>query len=100
MNTVTQSLLSGAAGAVALNAIHQAAAATVPHAPRVDVIGRRAIAKPLLAMNIQPPLGQKLHYTALAGDLISNAAYYAMLGLSSRRNLWRNATLLGVAAGV
>ena len=83
-----------------MTAVHQAAKAAVPHAPRVDVIGRRAIARPLMAMNISPPRGQALQNTALAFDLISNTAYYALLGRSEPKHLWRNAWLLGLVAGV
>src|SRR5512146_1182955 len=86
-------------GAATLTAVHQAAQRTVPHAPRVDVTGRPAIAKSLSEAGVRPPRGKRLDNAALAGDLVSNAAYYAMLGLSSRRHLWRNATLLSLAAG-
>ena len=95
-----RSIIGGAAGATALTAVHQSARRWVDHPPRVDVVGRRAIAKPLRALGIDPPLGDRLHYTALAGDLISNSLYYALLGLSEPRNRWRNAWLLGLAAGV
>jgi hypothetical protein len=99
MDTLS-SLVGGAAGAAVLTAVHQAAQKVVGHAPRVDVVGRRAIAGPIKAMGYEPPHGQRLQQAALAGDLISNSAYYAMLGLSSREHLWRNALAMGVAAGV
>ena len=66
----------------------------------MDVLGRRAIAGPMRAMGLKPPLGNRLQQVALAGDLVSNSAYYALLGLSSRKNLWRNACLMGLAAGI
>lgn len=95
-----QSLLGGAAGAMALTAIHQAGKATLPHAPRADVLGRRIIAKPVRALGGEPPVGGRLQGAALAVDLLSNSLWYALLGLGARRHLWRNASLLGLAAGI
>lgn len=83
-----------------LTAAHQAAAKTIPHAPRVDVVGRRAVAGSARAVGIAPPAGDRLQATALGMDLVSNSAYYAMLGMSKPENLWRNAFGLGLAAGV
>lgn len=99
MNTL-HSLLGGATGAVALTSIHQAAAKTIPHAPRVDVIGRRVVAGSSRALGMSPPVGQTRQNAALALDLISNSLFYSLLGFSSPRNLWRNATALGLIAGV
>jgi hypothetical protein len=98
MNTI-QSLIGGATGAVALTAIHQTAAKTLPHAPRVDVIGRRVVAGSARAIGMSPPVGQTRQNAALALDLVSNALFYSLLGLSKPKNLWRNATALGLLAG-
>ncbi len=38
---------SGLAGALALTAVHETARQVIPHAPRMDVIGRRGIDRPL-----------------------------------------------------
>jgi hypothetical protein len=99
MNTL-HCLLGGATGALALTSIHQAAAETIPHTPRVDVIGRRVVAGSVRALGLSPPVGQSRQYAALGFDLISNSLFYSLLGLSKPRNLWRNATALGLLAGV
>ncbi len=99
MKTI-QSLLSGVTGATALTAIHQAGKATLAHPPRADVLGRRVVARPMRAMGVQPPVGNRLQVAALTVDLVSNSLWYSLIGLSSRRNLWRNAGLLGLAAGI
>jgi hypothetical protein len=93
---------SGVAGALALTAVHETARRTIPRAPRMDVIGRRAIARPMRAMGVNPPAGQKLQAAALAGDIVSNALFYSLVGLGGRRggDVWRRGLLLGVAAGV
>jgi hypothetical protein len=99
MNTL-QSLLGGATGAVALTSIHQAAAKTLPYAPRVDVIGRRVVAGSARALGMSAPVGQTRQNAALALDLLSNSLFYSLLGLSKPRHLWRNATALGLVAGI
>ena len=101
-NTLLKALGSGVAGALALTAVHETARRTIPHAPRMDVIGRRAIAKPLVAMGRTPPAGRRLQGAALAGDVISNSLYYSLIGLGSGRgpDVWRRGLLLGLLAGI
>ena len=65
--SMLRALGSGVAGAVALNVLHESARQVIPNAPRVDVIGKRAIAKPMRAAGLQPPRGRALYGTALAG---------------------------------
>jgi len=91
--------VSGAAGAVALTAVHQAARGRVPNAPRMDVLGMRAIARGANAAGLRPPTGRRLHRSTLAGDLVSNALYYALVGWAGRRAPL-NGALLGAAAGL
>ena len=97
-----KALGSGVAGALALTAVHETARRTIPRAPRMDVIGRRAIAKPMRAMGATPPAGQRLQNAALAGDLVSNSLFYSLVGLGSGRgkDVWKRGLLLGLAAGV
>jgi hypothetical protein len=97
-----RTLASGVAGAVALNLVHETARRTIPHAPRMDVIGRRGIAKTAYALGAEPPHGNRLQAAALAGDLVSNSLYYSLIGLGSdrRRATWRRGLLLGLAAGL
>jgi hypothetical protein len=91
---------SGLAGAVALTLVHETARRVIPHAPRVDVIGVRAIARPMRAAGYQPPHYNRLHDIALAGEMVSNSAYYSLVGLGDRRHVWRRGALLGLAAGL
>ena len=73
-----ESLLSGAAGAVALTAVHQAARALTDAAPRMDVVGMRALSRGMNASGAAAPSHNGLYYATLAGDLISNSAYYSL----------------------
>ena len=103
-NVLLKALGSGVAGALALTAVHQTAARTVAHAPRMDVIGRRAIAKSAAALGATPPAGARLQGAALAGDIVSNSLYYSLIALGAGsgrgRSVWRRGLVLGLAAGV
>jgi hypothetical protein len=47
-----------------------------------------------------PPVDVELHDLALAGDLVSNSVYYALVGVGDPRHVWQRGALLGLAAGV
>jgi len=94
-----KALGSGLVGAVALTLIHETARRLAPEsAPRVDVLGMRAIAKTMRAVDAEPPI--PLHEAALVGELVSNTAYYSLVGLGPREDALRNGALLGLAAGL
>jgi hypothetical protein len=95
-----RALGSGIAGAVALTLVHETARRVIPHAPRVDVIGARAIARPMRAAGYQPPHYNRLHNIALAGDLVSNSAYYSLIGAGDRKHVWQRGAILGALAGL
>ncbi|MES2462168.1 MAG: hypothetical protein V4671_16405 [Armatimonadota bacterium] len=92
--------LSGFIGACTLTLIHETARRVVPNAPRMDVLGMRAIAKSLRKLDTTPPDGDDLHHLALVGDVISNSFYYGLVGLAKPENALVPGTLLGAAAGV
>ena len=91
---------SGLAGAVALTLVHETARRVIPHAPRVDVIGVRAISRPMRAAGYRPPHYNRLHDIALAGEMVSNSAYYSLIGAGDHKHVWRRGTILGLAAGL
>jgi hypothetical protein len=93
-----KALGSGLVGACALTLIHEAARRYIDDAPRMDVVGMRAIAKTLRAVDVEPPV--PLHEAALAGELLSNSLYYGLVGLGGTRDGVRNGALLGLAAGL
>ena len=89
------SLIAGAAGAVALTAIHQAARAVTDAAPRMDVVGMRALARGADAVGQEAPRTHAgLYGLTLAGDLIANSAYYSLATTYTR------GTVLGLLAGI
>lgn len=93
------SLLSGLAGAIALNLVHESARRIVPDAPRVDLLGEQALTKLFHRFGESAPTGDRLYAATLAGDVLSNAVYYSAVGASKPENALRTGALLGLAAG-
>ena len=100
--TVLAAIGSGLAGAVALTLVHETARRVIPHAPRVDVIGVRALSRPMRAAGYEPPHYNRLHNAALAGELVSNSAYYSLVGAGDRdpRHVWQRGAILGLIGGL
>jgi hypothetical protein len=93
--SVMRALGGGTAGALALTGLHEIVRRTAPHAPRMDVIGMRALSRVIRAAGGRPARGDRLFRQTLLGDLAGNALYYSLAGRSARRGL-----LLGAAAGL
>jgi hypothetical protein len=92
---LNDSLISGAAGAMALTAVHQAARALTDSAPRMDVVGMRALARGAEAAGTSAPRTHDGRYRAtLAGDLLCNSAYYSLATTYTR------GAALGLLAGI
>ena len=98
MDKLTSSLLAGLAGASALTAVHQLARRYVPNAPRMDVLGKRALTRLSSGQAAALP-AQDLERITLAGDLVGNSAFYALVGLGSARQALPLGAALGLAAG-
>ena len=98
---VFNALLSGIAGALTLTLLHEVARRFIPDAPRMDILGMRAIARSMRGLEQTPPSGEQLHRTALAGDLVSNSLYYSLVGLAGeRKRAWLAGAILGLVAGI
>ncbi len=95
-----ESFLGGIAGALALTAVHQAAIRVTTKAPRMDVVGERAIVKTVAALGRTPPPEPSLYRMALAGDLLANSAYYSLVACGRDARLWSRAVALGIGAGL
>ena len=95
-----RALTSGLAGALVLTGLHEAARHLLPHAPRMDVIGERALSRSFATVGRHPPEGRRLYQASLAGELLSNSLYYSMVGATSRSRVLRSGLLLGLAAGL
>lgn len=95
----TNALVSGLAGACALTLLHESARRVLPDAPRVDLLGMRAIARLMREGGQEPPERETLFGLALAGDLLSNALYYSLVGAGRPEGAPARGALLGFAAG-
>src|SRR5919112_4945504 len=93
-----KALGSGLVGAFALTLVHETARRYIDDAPRMDVVGMRAITKTLRAVDVEPPV--PLHEAALVGDIAANSLYYGLVGLGEPEDGVRNGALLGLGAGV
>jgi hypothetical protein len=100
MTTLRWALGGGMAGACALTLLHESARRLVPEAPRMDLLGMRALAAALRKADRDPPPDRALHGMALLGDLVSNSAYYSLVGVGDPRNALPRGVLLGLAAGI
>ena len=98
ISPVVTSLAAGLAGATVLTAIHETTRRVTPDAPRMDILGERAITKMMRGAGRTPPRGKKVHRLALGGDIVGNSLYYAMVG--SGRDAWVRGAGLGLAAGI
>ena len=90
----------GIAGACAVTLLHEAVRRIVPEAPRLDLLGMKAISKGLKAMGTKEPDDDKLFTWALAGDIVSNSIYFSLAGVGKEKDVWLKSSLLGLAAGV
>ncbi|WP_299708921.1 hypothetical protein [uncultured Pontibacter sp.] len=94
---VSKALVSGLAGAVALTIAHETLRRLVPEAPRMDVLGMRAISKAMKKAGAQPPAGSSLRAWAMVADVVSNSMYYSLVGVC--KDTWLRGSLLGAGAG-
>lgn len=96
-----KALGGGLVGACALTLLHEAGRRVIPNAPRMDILGMRAIQKSMRAVGEEEtPADMELHDLALVGDLVSNSLYYSLVGVGDPRHALLRGTLLGLAAGV
>ena len=100
MSSFGRAAVSGLSGALALTSVHQVARLLTADAPRMDVVGRRAIAAGIEATGREAPDETTLQRWALAGDVLSNSAYYSMVAWGRRPNVWTRGVALGLAAGI
>jgi hypothetical protein len=66
----------------------------------MDVVANRGLERIVRLVGRRPPARSVLHPIALAGDLIANSAFYALVGLGEPRRAPLRGVLLGTAAGI
>ena len=93
-------MLAGLAGAAVLTVIHESARRVVPHAPRTDVLGSRAIAAMCRWAGLTPPGRQGMYALAILADLLSNGAIYTAVSIGDGRTVYRRGLAIGLMTGL
>ena len=93
-------LLSGVAGAAAVTGLNYLGQKLTPAAPRLDVLGRKAVRKTASALPGDQPNESTVQATALAGDATINSLYYAAVGLGRSENPLVRGAVAGALMGV
>jgi len=94
-----KNFLAGLGGAIVLNLLHESLKKKKMDTPRIDLVGEEALQKTLGFFGTKIENKDTLYKATLAGDLISNATYYSMIG-NSTENVWGKAVSLGLVAGI
>lgn len=97
---VLESLNSGLAGAVALTTVHEIARRTVDDAPRMDLLGQRAIGNISEMFFGEQPSDEDLQEMSLVGDIAANSLYYSLVGAGPREGAIVRGGVLGLVAGI
>jgi hypothetical protein len=97
---IITNLAGGLAGALALNILHETVKRYDHDAPRVDLVGEEAVVKSMKSAGLKPPEGDSLYAVTLAGDIISNALYYSLIGWGGNEHLLRRGFEYGLTAGI
>ncbi|WP_241739275.1 hypothetical protein [Pontibacter beigongshangensis] len=97
-DNMLRALAGGLAGACFVTVVHETVRRIVPDAPRMDVLGMRAISKTMKKAGAEPPANDELHTWALVGDIVSNSLYYSLAGTGP--SAWWRGAILGASAGI
>lgn len=95
-----KNLVAGLAGAVALNLLHETLKKESKQVPRVDLLGEEAVQKVVRYFGGNITNRKELYQTTLAGDILSNALYYSLIGAGDSKSIWPKAIAMGVTAGI
>lgn len=95
-----RAVAGGIAGAATVTALNEVGWRMIPHAPRMDVLGERALARTVAAAGRKPPRGRGLFRWTMVGDLVSNSAYHSLVGGTPKSTVWWRGALLGLLAGL
>jgi hypothetical protein len=91
-------LIGGLVGAVAVTLLNEGLRRVDPKAPRLEKLGMDAADKILDKAGQAPSSGENLYWGTMAGDIISNALYYAVA--ASGKGKGQRTTGMGLLAGL
>ena len=93
-------VLAGLGGAAALNLLHESLKHKADDMPRVDLVGEEVIQKSLNYFGCPVNDEAALYRITLAADLVSNALYYSLIAVGSKKYIWARAIAYGLAGGI
>ena len=97
---VLSAIGGGLAGACSLTLLHELTRRLDKDAPRMDLLGREAIARGLRLSGRNVPDSTSLYGLSLAGELISNTFYYSLAAAGRKKYVVPKGTALGLVAGL
>jgi hypothetical protein len=98
-----RALAAGAVGAAAVTLANEVGRRTLADAPRLDLLGTRAVSKLVSRGGVRrfvPGKRRELQRTALAGDLAMNALFYALVAPGRSPRPLARGLVFGALAGV
>ena len=99
-SSLTHALGAGLAGAAVLTLAHETLRRFRSDAPRMDVVGGRALSSLWRRAGGRPPRGNRLYLATLAADLLSNTAYFAGVLLGRPKSPYIREAAAGIGAGI
>ena len=98
--SVNTALASGLAGAAAVTVLNETVRRVAPEvAPRMEILGMRAAKAGFEAADREVPPRSELFKMTLAAEVLSNGAYYSLVGMVKPENAIATGAALGLAAG-
>jgi hypothetical protein len=94
----TNNILAGLGGALVLTIVNESLKKVGNDMPRIDLVGEEAIQKLGLVLGYEINDPQVLFNSALLGELVSNTAYFSLIG-GEGKELWTKAASSGLLAG-
>jgi len=95
----TTNVLAGLGGAVMLTILNESLKHVNGDMPRIELVGEEAVQKTAAYFGIEVNDEKTLYGASLIGDLVSNTAYFSMIG-GEGKELWIKAASAGILAGI
>lgn len=92
-------ILAGLGGAIVLTVLNEALKNVNGDMPRIDLVGEEAVQKTAQYFGIELHSKESVHDVSLLGDLVSNTAYFSLIG-GEGKELWVKAASSGILAGL
>lgn len=99
--TIEKAVLSGLVGAATVTFLNETVRRVAPEtAPRMEILGMRAMKAGFEAAEAEVPPRRELIKMAFGGEVVSNTAYYSLVGLAEPESAVGVGAALGLAAGI